>query len=166
VALHSKPVATRGSLARRLIATALLGLGGACGGRDEGPGKATGLHEARVSLGASFVGGQASGLRRLLHRDLIVQPPEPDTALRGDSAAEYLERLARESQVTRSELLPASVSREGGFLLERGWWYLGLGDRTLASRYIIRWRESPAGWSVVLWRWTLFRHANRPAMSS
>jgi hypothetical protein len=110
-------------------------------------------------LGASFVGGRAAGLRQLLHSNLIVQPPDPDTALRGEGAVEYLERLARESQVTRSELLPVSLSREGEFLLERGRWYLEAGERTLASRYIIRWRESPAGWTVVLWRWTRFGHS-------
>lgn len=115
------------------------------------------LHQARVTLGASFVGGHATGLHELLHTDLIVQPPEPDTALQGEAARDYLERLARESEVTRSELLPVSVGREGGFLLERGGWRLESGSRTFASRYTIRWRESPAGWRVVLWRWTRFR---------
>jgi ketosteroid isomerase-like protein len=92
-----------------------------------------------------------------LHQDLIVQPPEPDTALGGEAAAEYLEGLARESKVAASELLPVSLSREGGFLLERGGWHLRSGDHTLASRYTLRWRQTPAGWKVVLWRWTLFR---------
>jgi hypothetical protein len=75
----------------------------------------------------------------------------------GEAAADYLEGLARESQVARSELLPVSLSREGGFLLERGEWHLGYRNYTLASRYTLRWRETPAGWKVVLWRWTLFR---------
>jgi hypothetical protein len=115
VAPRPKPVPTRGDVTRRLIATALVGLVGACGG-DERPAREPELHEARGALGASFVGGHASGLRDLLHAGLIVQPPEPDSALRGAAAAEYLEQLARQSAVTRSELLPASVAREGGAL--------------------------------------------------
>ena len=45
---------------------------------------------ARVALGASFLGGSASGLRPLLHADLIGQPPEPDSAHRGAAAVDYL----------------------------------------------------------------------------
>ena len=137
------------------MAAALLALAGGCGGAP--PVEEPELQQARIALGASFVGSHAGGLRRLMHPDLIVQPPEPDSALRGQAAAGYLERLARESQVTRSQLLPVSVGREGGFLLERGVWHLSSGDRTFTSRYTIRWRASPAGWKVVLWRWTLFR---------
>ena len=156
MALRPKQVSSRGRGARRLIAWAVLALAGGCGGGRERPAEPA-LHRERVTLGASFVGGRATGLRELLHADLIVQPPAPDSPLRGGAAARYLERLAKESRVTRSELLPMSVSREGSFLLERGGWHLESGDRTLASRYLIRWRESPAGWKVVLWRWTLFR---------
>jgi hypothetical protein len=87
----------------------------------------------------------------------VVQPPAPDTALAGEPAASYLERLARESSVSRSELLPASVSPEGGFLLERGAWQLESAGRTFTSRYMIRWREIPSGWRLVLLRWTVFR---------
>lgn len=141
----------------RLIAVALLGLAGGCGGPDARGADEPELHRARVALGASFLGAQASGLRKLLHADLIVQPPAPDSATRGPAAADYLAGLARESQVTRSQLLPLSVGREGGFLLERGVWHLSSGDRTFTSRYTIRWRATPAGWQVVLWRWTLFR---------
>jgi hypothetical protein len=140
----------------RLIAGGLLVLAAGCGAAPEHAAEPE-LHRERLALGASFVGGRATGLGELLHEDLIVQPPAPDTPLRGVAAAEYLKRLARESQLTRSELLPASLTREGGFLLERGGWHLESGDRTFASRYLIRWRESPAGWKVVLWRWTLFR---------
>jgi hypothetical protein len=86
VAVGPAPVGTRGAVGRRLILAA---------------------------LGASFVGGQARGLRALLHGDLIVQPPEPDSARRGAAAADYLDRLARESALTRSQLLPTSISREG-----------------------------------------------------
>ena len=152
----TKSVSPRGGIVRRLIATALLAQAAGCG-RSEQPPARPALNEARVALGASFVGGHARGLRKLLHPDLIVQPPDPDIALRGEAAAEYLEGLARESQVAGSELLPVSVGREGGFFLERGEWHLRSGDHTLASRYTLRWRETPAGWKVVLWRWTLFR---------
>jgi hypothetical protein len=156
VAPGSKSVPTRGDGARGLIACALLALASGCGAGHERPPDPE-LQRERVALGASFVGGRASGLHQLLHPDLIVQPPAPDTALRGAAAAEYLARLARESRLTRSELLPVSLSREGGFLLERGGWHLESDDRAFASRYLIRWRESSAGWRVVLWRWTRFR---------
>jgi hypothetical protein len=132
-------------------------VGAACTREREQDDPAPELHQARVSLAASFVGGRAAGLRRLLHSDLIVQPPEPDSALRGFAAADYLVELARGTAVSRSVLAPRSLSREGGFLLERGGWHLEAGDRTFASRYTIRWRESPAGWKVVLWRWTRFQ---------
>ena len=151
-----KQVRSRGAGARRLIAGALLAGASGCAGGHERTAEPE-LHRERVALAASFMGGRAAGLRELLHADLIVQPPAPDNALRGRAAADYLERLARESQLTGSELFPVSVSREGGFLLERGGWHLEWGGRTFASRYMIRWRESPAGWKVVLWRWTLFR---------
>jgi hypothetical protein len=102
------------------------------------------------------VGGHASGLRRLLHADLIVQPPEPDSAVGGPGAVAYLELIARETVVERSELVPETVSREGGFILERGTWVLDA-DAPLRSRYTIRWRRAAGDWQVVLWRWTLFR---------
>jgi hypothetical protein len=136
----------------------LLASGSGCAPRERGDAEADApLAAARVALGASFVGGRASGLRALLHADLIVQPPEPDSAHRGAAAADYLERLARESEVARSELVPTAMAREGDFLLERGTWFLESGGRTLRSRYTLRWREASQGWQVVLWRWTLFR---------
>ena len=115
------------------------------------------LAPARVALAASFIGRRAGALRRLLHAEVIVQPPKPDSALRGAAAADYLEGLARQSDLTRSELAPTAMSREGDFLLEHGTWFLEAGQRTFRSRYTLRWRESPAGWKVTLWRWTLFR---------
>lgn len=146
----------RGPGPRQLIACALLASASGCAVGHERTAEPE-LRRERVALGASFVGGRAAGLRALLDADLIVQPPAPDTALRGRAAAAYLERLARKSRLTGSELSPVSITREGGFLLERGGWHLESGSRTFASRYMIRWRESPAGWKVVLWRWTLFR---------
>jgi hypothetical protein len=136
----------------------LLALGTGCETRNRASVSAAhDLGPTRVALGASFVGGRTKGLRNLLHSDVIIQPPEPDSALRGPVAADYLEQLARASDLTRSELVPTAMSREGGFLLERGTWFLGVGERTFRSRYTLRWREAPAGWKVVLWRWTLFR---------
>jgi len=114
----------------------------------------------RLLTGIAGAVGLAALLRALRRRTAAPsqqQPPAPDTALRGRAAAAYLERLARKSRLTGSELSPVSITREGGFLLERGGWHLESGSRTFASRYMIRWRESPAGWKVVLWRWTLFR---------
>jgi hypothetical protein len=143
-------------ITRPLAAAALLaGLIGCQGGQPE-PAEARELEGARIALGASFLGGTAGGLRRLLHADLIVQPPEPDTALQGAPAADYLERLARETQVRHSELRPDRISREGDFLLERGTWALE-SERWYRTRYTLRWRETPAGWKVVLYRWTQFR---------
>lgn len=141
---------------RGVIGPMLLALVSGCAS-EKLPGPGSELHAARVALGASFVGGRAAGLRERLDGDVIVQPPAPDSPIRGEAAVAYLERLARESDVVRSELLPAAISREGDFLLERGGWHLEAGERTFASRYIIRWAGSPAGWKVALWRWTLFR---------
>jgi hypothetical protein len=161
VAAGSDPLPRARVSIRRLTAAALLALAG-CADRQESAADAEAdLGQSRVALGGGFVGGRAAGLRELLHRDLIVQPPAPDSALQGAAAADYLERLARGSDVERSELLPRSISREGGFLLERGSWIVETGARRLASRYMLRWRDSPTGWSVVLWRWTPFREQVR-----
>lgn len=141
-----------------LRATALLLAIAACGagaGNDAESAESR-LSRARVALGGGFVGGLASGLRARLDSGLIVQPPEPDSALRGAAAVAYLERLARATDVSHSELLPGRISEEGGFLLEHGTWILESG-RQYHSRYTIRWRDSPTGWRVVLWRWTRFR---------
>jgi hypothetical protein len=142
----------------KLIATALLAGVVGCEGdtRARADTQETRLDQVRIELAASFVGSQAKGLRRLLHADLIVQPPEPDTSLRAKPAADYLERLAQETEVRHSELVPADISKEGNFLLERGTWILESG-RWYQSRYMIRWTETPDGWKVVLWRWTRFR---------
>jgi hypothetical protein len=111
----------------------------------------------RSALGAVFVGGNASGLRALLHADLVVQPPSPDSALRGPAGAAYLTGLAAHTRVTESRLEPQVFFPEGPFLLEQGTWVVRAGERVLGSRYHLRWRRTPAGWKVVLWRWTRFR---------
>jgi hypothetical protein len=134
-----------------LIATAGCEASGAAGRSAESE-----LEAPRVALGASFVGGHPTGLRNFLHSDLIVQPPKPDSALRAAAAVDYLERLARETRVRHSELRPARISREGQFLLEQGTWALE-STRWYRSSYTLRWRKTPDGWRVVLWRWTSFR---------
>lgn len=134
----------------------LAGIGFACGPGGSAADE-SGLERARVELGASFVGGGAGGLEPLLHEDLIVQPPEPDSAVRQEAAASYIVRLARETRVGHSELVPTTIAREGDFLLEQGSWFLESASRRYRSRYTIRWRPSPSGWQVVLWRWTSFR---------
>ena len=108
-------------------------------------------------LGAAFVGGDSAGLRQLLHPEVIVQPPAPDSARRGADAIEYLVGLAMGSNVSVSRLRPTGVTREGPFLLEEGTWYMASGDRMLRSRYLVRWRPADYGWRVVLLRWSRFR---------
>lgn len=111
----------------------------------------------RVALGASFTGQGPGDLPALLHADVIVQPPEPDSARRGSEAAAYLARLASHTAVTESRLEPSAAVREGVFLFEQGTWLMRSGDLWLRSRYALRWRRAGDGWQVVLWRWTLFR---------
>jgi hypothetical protein len=139
-----------------LACLVLAGVGAGCG-PDSPADDEAGLERARVLLGASFVGGQARGIEPLLHQDLIVQPPAPDSAVGRKAASAYIVRLARETRVSRSELVPVTVAREGEFLLEQGSWFLESAARRYRSRYTIRWRSTPTGWQVVLWRWTSFR---------
>jgi len=113
--------------------------------------------EEHTALGASFVSGDSAALRRLLHADLIVQPPEPDTARQGDAAIAYLLDLAAQTTVSESRLEPRAVAPEGPFAFEQGTWMLRSGDRRLRSPYTLRWRATPEGWRVVLWRWGRFR---------
>ena len=91
----------------------LLALASGCGGRGEQPSADSELQVARVALAASFVGGHGRGLRELLHPELIVQPPEPDTAHARRGGGGIPRGLARESQVARSELLPVSPEPRG-----------------------------------------------------
>jgi hypothetical protein len=108
-------------------------------------------------LGASFASGDSATLRRLLHPDLIVQPPFPDSAQQGQAAIEYLLELAAGTLVTESHLQPQMIVPEGPFAFEQGVWLLRSGSRVLRSPYTIRWRAVPYGWQVVLWRWGSFR---------
>lgn len=115
---------------------------------------APGEHE---TLAGSFVDGDSAGLRRLLHADFLVQPPEPDSALQGTLAVDYLLQLATSTSVDESRLVPMTITPEGPFAFEQGFWHLRIGGHELRSPYTLRWRDTPEGWKVVLWRWGPFR---------
>jgi hypothetical protein len=113
--------------------------------------------DEHTMLGASFVSGDSAALRRLLHADLIVQPPAPDSARQGPPAIQYLLNLAAQTAVSESRLVPHGVVPEGPFAFEQGTWLLRSGDRRLRGPYTLRWRATPEGWRVVLWRWGRFQ---------
>jgi hypothetical protein len=113
--------------------------------------------EEHAVLAGSFVSGDTAGLDVLLHPDLVVQPPSPDSARRGPAAKAYLRGLAANTQVSESRLQPHSVNQEGSFAFEQGIWELRSGGRVLQSPYVLRWRSTPGGWRVVLWRWGGFQ---------
>jgi hypothetical protein len=108
-------------------------------------------------LAGSFVSGDSAALGDLLHADVLVQPPSPDSALQGSAARSYLLALAANTRVSDSRLYPRMVVPEGPFAFEQGVWELRAGNRRLLSPYVLRWRKTPAGWRVVLWRWERFR---------
>jgi hypothetical protein len=144
----------------RLPLLAALGmLLGACTERESPPhyGVSDQPMREHTTLGASFVSRDSAALRRLLHPDLIVQPPLPDSAQQGEAAIEYLLMLAAGTSVAESRLQTQMVVPEGPFAFEQGVWLLKEGNRTLRSPYSIRWRAVPYGWQVVLWRWGAFR---------
>lgn len=113
--------------------------------------------EEHSVLAASFVSGDTAGLATLLDDQLVVQPPSPDTALRGAPARRYLLSLAANTSVAESRFHPEVVQPEGSFAYEQGLWELQTGSDRLVSRYVLRWRKTPVGWRVVLWRWGPFR---------
>lgn len=112
---------------------------------------------ARAALAGSFLGGNRSALKQLLHDNIIVQPPPPDSARQGPEAISYLLGLADSTTLRDSWLVPTAVVPEGPFLFEQGIWYIRAGDRGLRGNYTIRWRDAPGGVKVVLWRWSRFR---------
>jgi hypothetical protein len=114
-------------------------------------------HEEHAVLAGSFVTGDSAALRTLLHADFIVQPPAPDSARQGAAARSYLLQLAANTKVTESQLHPQMVVPEGPFAFEEGTWELRVGDRRYRSPYMLRWRTTPSGWRVVLWRWGRFQ---------
>ena len=126
-------------------------------GRQRPPASGDPPTEEHAALGASFVSGDSASLRRLLHPALVVQPPPPDSARGGDVAIAYLLDLAAQTRVSESRLEPRAVAPEGPFAFEQGTWLLRSGDRSLRSPYTLRWRATPEGWRVVLWRWGRFR---------
>jgi hypothetical protein len=113
--------------------------------------------EEHAVLAGSFVSGDTVHLAALLDEHLVVQPPSPDTALRGAPARRYLLGLAANTSVAQSRLHPEVVQPEGSFAYEQGLWEVQTGSERLLSRYVLRWRRSQAGWRVVLWRWGPFR---------
>jgi hypothetical protein len=113
--------------------------------------------EEHAVLAGSFVSGDTAALDSLLHPELVVQPPSPDSARRGLAAKAYLRGLAGNTQVSESSLQPHSVNQEGPFAFEQGIWELRSGGRVLRSPYVLRWRSTPKGWRVVLWRWGKFQ---------
>jgi hypothetical protein len=131
----------------------------ACGEREEVLPSHGGADRpmAHGTLAGSFVSGDSATLRRLLHPDLIVQPPSPDSAQQGAAAIEYLLKLAVASEVQESRLESQMLVPEGQFAFDRGVWLLKSGNRVLRSPYTIRWRAVPYGWQVILWRWGAFR---------
>jgi hypothetical protein len=88
---------------------------------------------------------------------VIVQPPPPDNARQGPDAISYLVALAENTSVRESWLNPTATVPEGPFLFEQGVWIMRIGDRRLRGSYVLRWRRTPERWTVVLWRWSLFR---------
>ncbi len=113
--------------------------------------------EEHAVLAGSFVSGDTAELADLLDDQLVVQPPAPDTALRGAPARLYLLGLAANTSVAESRFHPEVVLPEGSFTYGQGFWELQTGSGRLLSRYVLRWRRSPGGWRVVLWRWGPFR---------
>jgi hypothetical protein len=115
------------------------------------------VREEHAVLAGSFVSGDTAALDLLLHPDLVVQPPRPDSARRGLAARAYLRGLAANTQVYESRLQPQAMDQEGPFAFEQGIWELHSAGRVLRSPYALRWRSTAEGWRVVLWRWGRFQ---------
>ncbi len=110
----------------------------------------------RATLAASFTGQGSNAMTRLLHDSIIVQPPSPDSARQGAEAIHYITQLAAHTRAGESMLSPNAAFPEGPFLFEQGTWGMRVATRTLRARYTLRWRMTPTGWKVVLWRWSRF----------
>jgi Domain of unknown function (DUF4440) len=111
----------------------------------------------RWQLAGAFVRRDSATVRRLLTPDVMIWPPSPDTARRGDAAIGYLQGLALSSRVNRSDLRPGSVSLDGPYLVEQGVWTLTSGRTRVSARYDLRWRQVDGRWRVSFLRWELFR---------
>lgn len=114
-------------------------------------------HPPRWQLAGAFVRRDSATVRRLLAPDVMVWPPGPDTARRGDPAIGYLQGLALSSRVDRSDLRPRTVSMDGRYLVEEGVWTLTSGRTRVRARYDLRWRQIDGRWRVSFLRWELFR---------
>jgi hypothetical protein len=111
----------------------------------------------RWQLAGTFVRRDSAAVRRLLTSDVMIWPPSPDTARRGDAAVSYLQGLALSSRVSRSELRPREVTLDGPYLVEQGVWTLTSGRTKVSARYDLRWRQIDGRWRVSFFRWDLFQ---------
>jgi hypothetical protein len=111
----------------------------------------------RWQLAGAFVRRDSATVRRLLTPDVMIWPPSPDTARRGDAAVSYLQGLALSSRVTRSDLRPREVAMDGPYLVEQGVWVLTSGRTKVSARYDLRWRQVAGRWRVSFFRWDLFQ---------
>ena len=111
----------------------------------------------RWQLASTFVRRDTAAVRRLLAPDVMIWPPSPDTARRGDAAIGYLQGLALSSRVSRSDLRPRDVTMDGPYLVEDGVWTLTSGRTRVSTRYDLRWRQIDGRWRVSFLRWELFK---------
>jgi Domain of unknown function (DUF4440) len=111
----------------------------------------------RWQLAGAFVRRDSATVRRLLTPDVMIWPPSPDTARRGDAAVSYLQGLALSSRVSRSDLRPREVTMDGPYLVEQGVWILTSGRTKVSTRYDLRWRQVEGRWRVSFFRWDLFQ---------
>ncbi len=111
----------------------------------------------RWQLAGAFVRRDSATVRRLLTPDVMIWPPSPDTARRGEAAVSYLQGLALSSRVSRSDLRPREVTMDGPYLVEQGVWVLTSGRTKVSARYDLRWRQIDGRWRVSFFRWDLFQ---------
>ena len=111
----------------------------------------------RWQLAGTFVRRDSAAVRRLLAPDVMIWPPSPDTARRGDAAISYLQGLALASRVSRSDLRPREVAMDGPYLVEQGVWVLTSGRAMVSAKYDLRWRQVDGRWRVSFFRWDLFQ---------
>jgi ketosteroid isomerase-like protein len=111
----------------------------------------------RWQLAAAFVNRDSVALRRFFTSDVMIWPPSPDTARRGDAAIRYFIDLALASRLARSEFRPRSVTTDGAYLIEDGTWMFTHGRTRVRARYDLRWRQADGRWRVSFLKWDLFR---------
>lgn len=111
----------------------------------------------RWQLAAAFVKRDSVALRRYLASDVMIWPPAPDTAQRGDAAVKYFVGLSLASQVSQSEFRPRAVTTDGAYLIEDGTWSFTHRRVKVRAKYDLRWRRSKGRWQVSFLKWDLFR---------